>query len=97
MTDEAKWIEEAKATVEPYSKQLTFVEYTALVRAIDSLLTTQSRHQAEEIARLRAALERLVADYGDVPDATDADAQAIFADARAALSPLPIATEIEGK
>lgn len=37
----------------------------------------------EEMAR---ALERLIADYEDVPDATDADAQAVFADARTALS-----------
>ena len=35
--------------------------------------------------QLIAALERLVADYQDVPDATDADGQAVFEQARAAL------------
>jgi hypothetical protein len=43
---------------------------------------------------LRKALSRLVADYGDVPDATDADGQAVFDYARVFLSrpsPLPSA------
>jgi hypothetical protein len=35
---------------------------------------------------LRKALSRLVADYGDVPDATDVDGQAVFDDARVFLS-----------
>lgn len=37
-------------------------------------------------AELLDALKRLVADYGDVPDPTDADGQAVFAQARAAIS-----------
>lgn len=39
----------------------------------------------QENKRLRDALQRLVTDYEDVPDPTDKDGQAVFADARAAL------------
>ena len=38
--------------------------------------------------QLRDALARLVADYQDVPDATDVDGQAVFANARALLAKL---------
>lgn len=48
---------------------------------------------AQEIERLcaerdelLAALKRLVTDYEDVPDPTDSDGQAVFADARAAIA-----------
>lgn len=47
----------------------------------------------EENARLRelnaemlAALKQLVADYGDVPDPTDADGQAVMDHARAVIA-----------
>jgi hypothetical protein len=39
--------------------------------------------------RLRAALQRLVTDYQDVPDPTDADGQAVFEDARRELERKP--------
>jgi hypothetical protein len=35
---------------------------------------------------LLAALQRMVTDYGDVPDPSDADGQSVIADARAALA-----------
>ena len=41
------------------------------------------------VAKLEAALKRLVADYQDVPDPTDADGQQVFAEARAALKDAP--------
>lgn len=41
--------------------------------------------RSKENVTLRAALKQLIADYEDVPDPTDSDAQAVFAQARAAL------------
>lgn len=42
--------------------------------------------QEEIIAALLRSLQRLVTDYQDVPDATDADGQAVFEDARKAIA-----------
>ena len=41
------------------------------------------------VAKLESALKRLIADYEDVPDPTDADGQQVFIDARAALKDAP--------
>ena len=46
-------------------------------------------------ARLRAALQRLVTDYQDVPDPTDTDGQAVFEDARRALEPQAMTDLVE--
>lgn len=91
---------------------------TDLPRALDALTEARSlsRRQAEEIARLRAALEEargcFIAAYAEglyerIAEADDGTGtlrdlverrllHAMFA-CDAALSPLPIATEIEGK
>jgi hypothetical protein len=50
-------------------------------RLIDDL-----RMARELNAIMLAALKRLVADYEDVPDPTDADGQAVFNEARAAIA-----------
>lgn len=48
-------------------------------------LLSALKAERERAGKMEAALERLIADYSDVPDATDTEAQQAFADARAAL------------
>jgi hypothetical protein len=67
-------------------------DYGHALEEIDRLraLEFATRDENERLralnAELVAALKRLVADYEDVPDPTDADGQAVFEQARAAIA-----------
>jgi multidrug resistance efflux pump len=82
-------VERLRALAREYHQHRPHYEEAAdEIERLQELLWQEAGNRVET-ERLRAALQRLITDYEDVPDPTDADGQAVFEDARRALEPKP--------